>query len=153
MPAAPTPPLTGAPLDTTAPGKASTDASVTSFGLTTNSQNNSHTNFTSRTSSKSKPYMFDSNVPSKNAINSMPRGSNSAGKENNSESNSNSTDCSSLQSKLSMPVPTNYPETDGCKNSRALCTELNEFISCIICKGYLIDATTVVECLHSCKYN
>ncbi len=28
--------------------------------------------------------------------------------------------------------------------------ELNELISCHLCKGYLIDATTVVECLHSC---
>lgn len=37
-------------------------------------------------------------------------------------------------------------------NSRARCVELNEFISCIICEGYLIDATTVIECLHSfCK--
>lgn len=26
-------------------------------------------------------------------------------------------------------------------------------ITCNLCKGYLIDATTIVECLHSCKYN
>lgn len=25
-------------------------------------------------------------------------------------------------------------------------------ITCHLCKGYLIDATTIVECLHSCKY-
>ena len=32
------------------------------------------------------------------------------------------------------------------------CVELNEFISCTICSGYLIDATTIIECLHSfCK--
>uniref|UniRef100_A0A182NIE4 Uncharacterized protein n=1 Tax=Anopheles dirus TaxID=7168 RepID=A0A182NIE4_9DIPT len=24
-------------------------------------------------------------------------------------------------------------------------------ITCNLCKGYLIDATTIVECLHSCK--
>lgn len=31
------------------------------------------------------------------------------------------------------------------------CVDLNDNISCSICKGYLIDATTVIECLHSCK--
>lgn len=31
-------------------------------------------------------------------------------------------------------------------------SELNEFISCPVCQGYLIDATTVSECLHTfCK--
>lgn len=31
-------------------------------------------------------------------------------------------------------------------------SELNEFISCPVCRGYLIDATTVNECLHTfCK--
>uniref|UniRef100_A0A6G1SNH2 Polycomb group RING finger protein 3 n=1 Tax=Aceria tosichella TaxID=561515 RepID=A0A6G1SNH2_9ACAR len=31
-------------------------------------------------------------------------------------------------------------------------SELNEFISCPVCHGYLIDATTVNECLHTfCK--
>lgn len=31
-------------------------------------------------------------------------------------------------------------------------SELNQFISCSICKGYLIDATTLNDCLHSfCK--
>lgn len=29
---------------------------------------------------------------------------------------------------------------------------VNSHITCNICRGYLIDATTVVECLHSCKY-
>lgn len=29
---------------------------------------------------------------------------------------------------------------------------LNPFISCKICRGYLIDATTIVECLHTCKF-
>lgn len=29
---------------------------------------------------------------------------------------------------------------------------VNAHITCNICKGYLIDATTLVECLHSCKY-
>lgn len=30
---------------------------------------------------------------------------------------------------------------------------LNSHITCKICRGYLIDATTVTECLHTCKYN
>lgn len=29
---------------------------------------------------------------------------------------------------------------------------VNPHITCNLCKGYLIDATTIVECLHSCKY-
>lgn len=28
---------------------------------------------------------------------------------------------------------------------------LNPFITCRICKGYFIDATTIVECLHTCE--
>ena len=28
--------------------------------------------------------------------------------------------------------------------------QLNEFIVCGLCDGYLIDATTVAHCLHSC---
>lgn len=27
---------------------------------------------------------------------------------------------------------------------------LNPHITCTICRGYLIDATTVTECLHTC---
>jgi hypothetical protein len=30
-------------------------------------------------------------------------------------------------------------------------TDVNEFITCVICKGYLIDATTITECLHTCE--
>lgn len=29
---------------------------------------------------------------------------------------------------------------------------LNSHITCGICEGYFIDATTVTECLHTCKY-
>lgn len=29
---------------------------------------------------------------------------------------------------------------------------LNPHLICVLCGGYLIDATTIVECLHSCKY-
>lgn len=30
--------------------------------------------------------------------------------------------------------------------------ELTPYILCSICKGYLIDATTITECLHTCKH-
>ena len=29
--------------------------------------------------------------------------------------------------------------------------DLNAHIMCVLCGGYLVDATTIVECLHSCK--
>ena len=28
---------------------------------------------------------------------------------------------------------------------------VNPYLICALCDGYLIDATTLVECLHSCK--
>ncbi len=30
-------------------------------------------------------------------------------------------------------------------------TDLNSYLTCYLCKGYLIDAATITECLHSCK--
>lgn len=30
---------------------------------------------------------------------------------------------------------------------------VNPYITCNLCKGYLTDATTIVECLHSCKWH
>lgn len=33
-----------------------------------------------------------------------------------------------------------------------LVRDFNHFITCYICKGYLIKPTTVTECLHTCKY-
>ena len=30
-------------------------------------------------------------------------------------------------------------------------SEMNENLTCPLCKGYLIDACTIVECLHSCE--
>lgn len=29
---------------------------------------------------------------------------------------------------------------------------LNPHIMCVLCGGYLVDATTIIECLHSCKW-
>lgn len=37
-------------------------------------------------------------------------------------------------------------------DTRISLSELNPYISCFICKGYLIDATAITECLHTfCK--
>lgn len=34
---------------------------------------------------------------------------------------------------------------------RPLISDLNQHLICVLCKGYYIDATTITECLHSCK--
>lgn len=39
-----------------------------------------------------------------------------------------------------------------CNPKRVLMDDVNSFITCNLCKGYLIDATTIVECLHTCEY-
>lgn len=158
MPAAPTPPLTGS-LET-ATGKTSTDTSVTPFAFSAQSQKNLSTstiaNRSHKSSSKSshltdtaskKHSVKNSNV---NCGVTFPRTSPCTGKENNNEMKPDNVN-PSLQSKLSIPVPANHIELDGYKNSRARCGELNEFIKCTLCNGYLIDATTITECVHSCK--
>ena len=30
--------------------------------------------------------------------------------------------------------------------------DINPNITCKICKGYFVDATTITECLHTCMY-
>ena len=35
--------------------------------------------------------------------------------------------------------------------TRPKLSDLNTFLICNICKGYLVTATTVTNCLHSCK--
>lgn len=34
---------------------------------------------------------------------------------------------------------------------RLMVKEINPFITCTLCDGYFFDATTLVECLHTCK--
>ena len=29
--------------------------------------------------------------------------------------------------------------------------EVNPHVMCVLCGGYFIDATTIIECLHSCE--
>lgn len=37
------------------------------------------------------------------------------------------------------------------KSSKVPLNTVIPFITCKLCQGYLIDATTIVECLHTCK--
>lgn len=37
------------------------------------------------------------------------------------------------------------------KEKRITLNDINTYITCVLCKGYLIDATTITECLHTCK--
>ena len=30
--------------------------------------------------------------------------------------------------------------------------DINQHVTCKLCAGYLIDATTITECLHTCKF-
>ena len=38
------------------------------------------------------------------------------------------------------------------KPKRPMLTEVNDFMTCVLCGGYFIDATTIIECLDTCKY-
>lgn len=42
-------------------------------------------------------------------------------------------------------------QMDKMQPNRIKITDLNPHLTCPLCAGYLIDATTIVECLHSCK--
>uniref|UniRef100_A0A3P9IEZ9 Bmi1 polycomb ring finger oncogene 1a n=1 Tax=Oryzias latipes TaxID=8090 RepID=A0A3P9IEZ9_ORYLA len=37
------------------------------------------------------------------------------------------------------------------RTTRIKITELNPHLICVLCGGYFIDATTIIECLHSCE--
>lgn len=41
-------------------------------------------------------------------------------------------------------------EMDVSEKEKPLVKDLNEHIICPLCRGYFVDATTLVECLHSC---
>lgn len=36
-------------------------------------------------------------------------------------------------------------------NKKAVVCSSNPYITCYLCKGYLIDATRIIECDHTCK--
>lgn len=48
------------------------------------------------------------------------------------------------------PLPRNLDTpAPGSKNLKV--QDLNEFLLCFLCSGYKIEATTINECMHSCK--
>ena len=57
-----------------------------------------------------------------------------------------------------MPPPRNpYADIDTAalpsrEKRKVSVQDLNEFFVCFLCKGYKIEATTINECMHSCKY-
>ena len=50
--------------------------------------------------------------------------------------------------KVSLPCSSTSPAMSLLKMSLQ---QLNPHIMCVLCGGYLVDATTIIECLHSCK--
>lgn len=73
---------------------------------------------------------------------------------------SNNTETKEMESPMPVSVnkltdKTNQPPITSSasqQNSNKIPLKLvNSHITCSICNGYLIDATTLVECLHSCK--
>lgn len=49
-----------------------------------------------------------------------------------------------------VPIHLEYQELEMLRSMKL--QDLNSHILCVLCGGYLVDATTIVECLHSCKY-
>ena len=49
-----------------------------------------------------------------------------------------------------VPIHLDYQELEMLRSMKI--QDLNSHILCVLCGGYLVDATTIVECLHSCKY-
>lgn len=45
-----------------------------------------------------------------------------------------------------------WPPKMATAHRRHLVKDFNDFITCCVCKGYLIKPTTVTECLHTCKW-
>lgn len=39
------------------------------------------------------------------------------------------------------------------RTSRRKVKDFNDSITCSLCSGYLIEATTINDCLHTCKYS
>ena len=79
---------------------------------------------------------------------------------NHSSSSSSNSSCADETSQSSINTATTYSNAiqalnininNSNKKRKILLKEVNEFITCVLCKGYLIDATTITECLHTCK--
>lgn len=58
---------------------------------------------------------------------------------------------SAVTLKASAKAKTAAAKTHAPRQSKVLLDNVIPFITCNLCKGYLVDATTIVECLHTCK--
>lgn len=80
--------------------------------------------------------------------------------ENGSSANNETCDTKDNENALVESSGTNSADADSDLSSSSmfgrprqiLLKNVNAHITCSLCTGYLIDATTIVECLHSCKY-
>lgn len=85
----------------------------------------------------------------------------STGSENNSAVNVKNESCDAvIKTEMesdsclvdSAQTDPNDLQLAAMKHRPILLSSMNAHIICGLCFGYLIDATTIVECLHSCKY-
>lgn len=51
-----------------------------------------------------------------------------------------------------IPILKCRHSTMASSDQRTLVSDVNDHILCRLCRGYLIDATTLTQCLHSCNY-
>lgn len=65
------------------------------------------------------------------------------------QKNSWTTKDSSNESKLENENESSMKK--ACKRKLPMLNDINQMITCAICSGYFIDATTIVECLDTCK--
>lgn len=60
---------------------------------------------------------------------------------------------SALTLKASAKAKNAAAKSPATQQSKVLLDNVIPFITCNLCKGYLVDATTIVECLHTCKWS
>lgn len=70
-----------------------------------------------------------------------------AGDECSSSSSSNIVENRTVKADLNMERPM------ASSSSRVKLRDVNPHLVCVLCRGYFVDATTITECLHSCKYS
>lgn len=68
------------------------------------------------------------------------------------DSNNNSDKAAGKIQDIEPVVAVRSKFVDNYKPAKVSLVDCNVYITCKICKGYLIEATTIVECLHTCKF-
>ncbi len=52
-----------------------------------------------------------------------------------------------------MSLEITSPIKNECYNRKIVkLSDINKHFECGICQGYIIDATTIIDCLHSCNF-